>query len=535
MRTINPYFSAIVFPLFLLLAACSNGRDAQEESESVLNRGLSVEPESLDPHRHFSNSAAKVLRDIGEGLLTYSASGTLTGGVASSWNISDDGIDYIFEIRQDAKWSNGDPLTSGDFVFALRRLVSPDTASPYAEILKPIRNAEQILRGEIPPNKLAVFAIDQKTLRIELSTPTPYFVQLLTHPSAFPLHANSVRILGDKFSRPGSFISNGAYELKERNVGSSIELTRNRNYWRDSATGFDRVTYHVVQESAEIDRFRAGELDITANVDGSMFKAMLQERPDELKVAPYLGTYYYGFNLNNEPFSENLDLRRALSMAVDREGLVEVVTGRGEEPAYGWVPHGIDGYKSQSFDYLSLTKKERENEARRIYKKAGYDSDNPVRFELRYNTSVVQTRIALAVQSMWREVLGAEVTLVNEEFRVLLSNIQSMEMTEMFRLSWTGDYNDPYAFLQLFETGNPSNLTGFANSNVDELLEAAASEADEVVRMSLLADAEAAALVEHPVIPLYFYVSKHLVRESVEGWQDNVLDFHYSQHLRPRP
>ena len=528
----NPSFLLVVLCGFLAICSCGSNDDAIDESISLLNRGLTVEPESLDPHKTTSNSAGEVLRDIGEGLLTYSEDGSLKGGVASSWDVSDDGLVYSFVIRDNAAWSNGDPVLASDFVFALRRLVDPTTASPYALLLESILNAEQIVKGELPPDDLGVVAFDESTLQIQLEIPTPHFVQLLTHPSAFPLHAESTINLGDAFSSPGNFVSNGAYTLVEWIVGSSISLKRNAHYWQNSGSGFDRVSYHIVQESAEVNRFRAGELDVTSNIDGAQFAAMLDERPNEVRVSPYLGVFYYGFNLKSGLFSDKPDLRRALSMAINREALVKAVTRRGESPAYGWVPPGIDGYVSRSLDYSTLSKAQREEEARRLYESCGYNSSNPLAFELRYNTSTVQTRIAVAIQSMWRDVLGAEVTLVNEEFRVLLSNIQSMEETEMFRLSWTGDYNDPLTFLQLFESGNPSNLTAYSNPRVDSLLQDAASEADTARRMSLLADVEATALSEHPVIPLYFYVSKHLVRNNIVGWQDNILDFHYSQHLR---
>lgn len=526
------------FPIYLFIAlalsACSERGGGIDEPAAGLNRGLTAEPESLDPHRFTSNGAADILRDIGEGLLTYSADGSLVGGVASNWEVSGDGLVYTFELRQNAIWMNGDRVTAADFVFALRRLVDPETASPYAMLLESIVNVPQIVKGELSPAELAVTAVNSSTLRIGLSTPTPYFVQLLTHPSTFPLHTRSVSKLGDKFSRPGNFVTNGAYTLVDWTVGSRISLTRNPNYWGNSGVGFERVSYHVVQESAEVNRFRAGDLDITKNIDSAMFEAMLDERPDEVRVSSYLGIFYYGFNLRRGIFSDKPDLRRALSMAVDREALVEAVTGRGELPAYGWVPPGIDGYMSQSLDYSTLSKSQRETEAQRLYASAGYDSDNPLVFELRYNTSTVQTRIAVAVQSMWHDVLGAEVTLINEEFRVMLSNIQSMEVTEMFRLSWTGDYNDPLTFLQLFESSNPSNLTAYSSSEVDALLQEAAAEVDTRSRMALLQGVEATAISEHPVIPLYFYVSKHLVRNNILGWHDNVLDFHYSQHLRPK-
>jgi ABC-type oligopeptide transport system substrate-binding subunit len=264
-----------------------------------------------------------------------------------------------------------------------------------------------------------------------------------------------------------------------------------------------------------------------------MYQVIKDERPGELKVSPYLAVYYFGFNLTRPPFSENQMLRRALSMAIDRKSLVKYVTGRGEEPAYGWIPPGVENYSPQKFDYIDLSKEAREAEARSLYKEAGYGPDNPLKFQLRYNTSSDQTKIAIAVQSMWAHVLGADVSLVNEEFKVLISNIQAMAVTELFRLSWTGDYNDAYAFIQLLETDNPSNLTGYSNSTVDALLSQASAEFDVSKRRTLLEEAERVALDDHPVIPLYFYVSKHLVHPRIDGWESNILDIHYSQHLRP--
>jgi ABC-type oligopeptide transport system substrate-binding subunit len=528
-----PRARLLFFCVFVLLSSCGcdSARELGRNGSSTLNRGLNAEPESLHPHRFSSNSAANVLRDIGEGLLSYSSSGAIVPGVAESWSVSDDGLTYTFFLRSDAKWQNGSVVTASDFVSSFRHLVSPSTASPYAKLLSPIRNVNRIFLGELLPEDLGVFAIDSRRLRIELESPTAYFPQLLTHPSTFPIRDETTVDMDEKSGRSNNFVSNGAYSLSKWNVGSSISLVRNSNYWDNDSTTFDFVTYHLIQESPELNRYLAGDLDITDNVDGAMFNKLRKERPNELRVSPYLGVYYYGFNLTQGIFSKKSQLRRALSMAVDRESLVERIIGRGEQPAYGWIPPGINGYESSSFDYSQLRSDERKEEARRLYASAGYGPENPLKFELRYNSSRVEKRIALAIQSMWRDVLGAEVTLVGEEFQVLLSNIQEMSVTEMFRLSWTGDYNDPLTFLQLFETDNPSNLTGYSNSDVDAFLDSAASNKDSVARFNLLAKAESAAIADHPVIPLYFYVSKHLVRESVGGWQDNILDIHYSKHL----
>ena len=252
---------------------------------------------------------------------------------------------------------------------------------------------------------------------------------------------------------------------------------------------------------------------------------------DELRVAQYLGIYYFGFNLSRPPFKDNPQLRQALSMAIDREILVERITGRGEAPAYSWVPPGTSNYGPPRLSYAELSQKERNTIARGLYERAGYNAEKPAVIELRYNTSATQQRVALAVQAMWREVLGVEATLINEEFQVLLTNIREAQITEVFRGSWIGDYNDATTFLNLFTGDNPSNVSGYQSKTYDSLMQRAAAQVDMGRRRLFLEEAERALLADHPVVPLYFYVSKHLVRPEVRGWDDNVLDYHYSQHL----
>jgi ABC-type oligopeptide transport system substrate-binding subunit len=346
----------------------------------------------------------------------------------------------------------------------------------------------------------------------------------------FPVHQSkrSTELGEESIS---SRVTNGAYKLLDWVVGSHIKLIRNSNYWENDKTIFDNVIYHIVQDSTELTRFRAGELDITENVPSTAFSMVKEQFPDELRVAPYLGVYYYGYNLSKSKFADRVTLRRALSLAIDRELLVENVTGRGEKVAYGWVPPGFTNYSSQSIDASDMTKVERETLAVRLYQESGYGPERPLQFELRYNTSDVQQRIALAIQSMWRDVLGAEATIVNEEFKVLLSNIQAKDITEVFRLSWTGDYNDPETFLKLFESSNSSNLTGYSNASFDDLMSLARKEVNESKRRILLEKAELLMLGDHPVIPLYFYVSKHLISSRIVGWQDNILNIHASQYL----
>ena len=515
----------------IMLAACAD-RTADQPDAPALNRALSTDPESLDPQKSRSVQAADVLRDIGEGLVAYDAAGELVPGTAKSWEMSEDGLTYTFRIRPDARWSNGDPVTADDFVYGLRRLVDPATAAFYAAELGNVVNAADIIAGRRSPDELGVAASDDHTLVISLVRPTPYLLSLLTHPSTFPVHRGSIRQHGDAFARAGNLLSNGAYVLVDWEQGAVIELHRNEHYWNDAETSIDVVRHHVVtQEMAEFNRYRAGELHITSTVPPDNFEQIRADFAEELHIHPTLGVYYYGFNLTRPPFADNPELRQALSMAIDREVLVEAITGRGEAPAYSWVTPGVDNYDPVRLPYTELSQQERNAIAQSLYRKAGYSRESPLRFELRYNTSDTQQRIALAVQAMWRKVLGAEAQLVNVEFRVLLDQMREREVTQVFRSSWFGDYNDANTFLAIMQSDSAANMPGYSNPEYDELMQSAGQQLDLDRRRLYLEEAERVLLADHVVIPLYFYVSKHLVKAEVKGWQDNILNYHYSQRL----
>jgi len=516
----------------LVLAGCGNDRHADAYS-NVLKRSLGPEPETLDVHAAISLQAAIVLRDLGEGLTGYSASGELVPAAAERWEVSEDGLTYSFWLRPEARWSNGEAVVAEHFVYSFHRLVNPSTAAPYAQHLIDIENAEAIIKGDESVESLGVTANSEFELSIRLARPVPYFLKLLAHNSAHPVFPPAVEAHGNGFARAGNLVSNGAYKLEDWTMGSMISLSRNEHYWNNANTAIDRVQHFVVpDETAEVNRYRAGELDITETVSSQMFRKLKEERPDELRISPFLQVYYYGLNLTKPPFKANRKLRIALSMAIDRETIVESVVGRGEKPAYSWVPPGVSDYQAMTFSYASQSADERHATARRLYAEAGYSDKNPLQVEIRFNTSESHKNVALAVQEMWRKVLGVEATLVNEEFRVLLANMLAREKTQVFRSSWSGDYNDANSFLSIMQSDNPSNLPGFKNEEYDSLMSRAANQMNPEFRQLLLEEAESRLLAEHPLIPIYFYVSKHLVSDRVVGWQDNVLDYHYSQHLR---
>jgi len=523
--------AAVLIVAFLL----QDGQDGVESvavERNTLHRGIGSDPDSLDAHKTNALQSFTVLDDLGEGLLADDRQGGLIPGVAESNDVSDDGLRYTFRLREDARWSNGDPVTARDFVYAYRRLANPATAALYVDSVTAIENASEIIAGELPPDRLGVTAIDPLTLEIVLEQPTPYFLALLTHPSMHPIHEASVNLHGDAFARPGNLVTNGAYRLTDLRPGAIVELERNSYYWDDANTAIDRVHYHVLPEPmSEYNRFRSGELHITDSVPTDIFEQVREDYPDELKVATSFTVYYYGYNVTRPPFKDSPELRQALSMAIDRDVLVEKITRRGEQPAYSWVPPGIAGYESAQLPFASLSQQERVEQARRLYQAAGYGEDNPLEVELRYNTSDTHQRIALAIQAMWRDALGFEATLINEEFRVLLANMQAREVTQVFRSSWKGPYIDAHSFLTAFESDSPSNLAGWVSEEYDQLMQRAAAQTNPDMRNRYLEEAERLLLIEQPLIPLYFYVSKHLVSTEVAGWADNALDRHHSRFL----
>jgi oligopeptide transport system substrate-binding protein len=516
-------------------ASNTAGTSAAQHAPVILLRGNGPDPDSLDPQRARSDESQRILRDLCEGLTTLDKKAGVAPGVATEWSITPDGKTYTFKLRPNARWSNGDPVVAGDFVAALRRLVDPATASEYAQIIDVIANASDIVAGKKPLDALGVTAPDDATVVVQLSAPATYLPQLLSHTSTCPVHRPTLAAHGDSFARPGIMVSNGAFVLKEWVQNAYILALRNRYYWNDSATRLDAVRYLLIaDENAELTRYRAGELHITAVVPRGQFDWIKANLANELHIAPQLNTYFYGFNLRRVPFKDNPGLRRALSLVIDREKLAQLVLRVGELPAYGWVPPGVNEYDPQSFDYKTTPLAERLTEARRLYKEAGYSSTNPLHFELRYNSGEVHTKLAVAIASMWKDTLGAEVQLTAVEFKSLLQDIDRGDV-EMFRSSWVGDYNDAYTFLQYLKSDFGINLPHYKNPDYDVLLARAAAEVDSGKRRDLLEEAERLMLRDHPLLPIYFYVNKHLVKPEVDGWYDNIMNVVYSKDLALRP
>jgi oligopeptide transport system substrate-binding protein len=498
-----------------------------------LRRGNGPEPDSLDPQKAITQEGQTILRDLFECLTTLDHEGRPAPGAAESWVVSPDGMTYTFTLRPTARWSTGDRVTGADFVAGLRRLVDPSIASQNGALIDVVRHARDILGGRLPPDRLGVDAPDDSTVVVRLEHPAPYLPSLLSHPSTCPVHRATLPQKGTDLGRPRALVSNGAFVLSDWIPGQYIVARRNRFYWNNQKTYWDRVMYlHIEDANAEFLRYRTGELPITASIPRRQFAYIQENLGRELHVTPALSIYYYGFNLDRPPFRDNLKLRQAMNLVIDREQLAQKVLRAGERPAYTWVPGGIDHYTPQSPSYASLPTERRLQMARQLLKEAGYSATHPLRFELRYNAGEIHSTIAIAIAQVWKETLGADVQLTAEDFRTLLSDVGTGQV-QLFRSTWAADYNDALSFLQVLRSDSGINQMHYRSPAFDALLDQAAGESDPAERAATLQRAESLALRDAPVIPLFYGVARHLVKPTIAGWYDNVMNVTYSKDLSP--
>ncbi|MDX1460294.1 MAG: peptide ABC transporter substrate-binding protein [Xanthomonadales bacterium] len=491
----------------------------------LLRRGIGPEPDSLHIHEAQGLSSLHVLREIREGLFTFDQAGEPVAGVAASWRVSEDGRTWRFVMRPDARWSNGNPVVAEDFVRAWRRALDPTTQARNAQLLSAFEGAAEIMRGEAPPETLGVNVVAPGVLELRLARVTPWLPEILAHPVSYPLHALDE-------GNPRAAPVNGAFVIAEAVPHAVIRLRPNTEF-HDRASVKPSVVelYPIEDPAAELVRFRAGELDMTESIPPGRFEWLQQNLGDALRVSPYVGSFWLGLNLTRAPLKGNPALRQALSLAIDRDILTRVVLGAGEMPAWGIVPPGL-GYPWTPAS-ARLSGELRESEARRLFAEAGFDRRNAPTLELRYNTSSQHRRMAVAVAAMWKQVLGVSTTLINEEWKVFVNNRRQRVVTEVFRGGWIADYADPASFLDLFRGDDPMNWSGWSDPGFDELMKRA-TRLEGADRLGVLAQAERRLLDDMPVIPLYYYVSRHLVSPVVSGWTDNVRDIHLSRYLEIR-
>jgi oligopeptide transport system substrate-binding protein len=533
--SVNRRLLATVFYLGLVagLPGCS-GRTGQsiEASDVVeLKRGLGGEPASLDPAAASDNFSTQVIRDLYEGLTSESPRGEVVPGVASSWTVDATGTKYTFRIRPNARWSNGKAVRAEEFIRAWQRVLDPKQGSPVSSDLRLIVGASAIMAGRVPPASLGVTAPSSDVLEINLEQPAPYFPQLLAHSAAFPIYSDASARTHD----PSAWVSNGPFTLLSWRPGTSLNLSRNDAYWDRANVKIGRVQYQIASDqNAQFAAYRAGQLDMTDTVPPNAIASLREEHPDELVIAPYLATAYYGLNFASPPLRGNLKLRKALSMAIDRRRLVAALA-LGQISAYGFVPPGTWNYEPQPWEWEKLGDVERLAEARRLYVEAGYTEKAPLRLRLLFNSSPSIKQTAIMIAAMWKQELGIETSLSEEEFRVFLQSRHDKKEWDVVRLAWNADYNDASNFLDIFRTTSANNDTGYSNPTFDKFLEEASNAANPEIRRGLLEGAERLMLADYPVIPLYFFVSKRLVKPYVLGVTPNALDRVGSKSLIIRP
>jgi oligopeptide transport system substrate-binding protein len=487
---------------------------------------------TLDPQLNEDVSGSDILRDLFEGLTNQDADGNTIPGVAESWEASEGNTVWTFNLRKNAKWSNGDPVTAHDFVYAWRRAADPATASPYSWYveLMSIENGAAVLAGDKAPEELGVEAVDDYTFRVKLSQALPYFVAMTTHATVFPTHQATIEKHGDQWTRPENMVSNGAYKLTEWVLNERTVRERNEMYWNNEATILDKVVTLVISdENVALTRWRAGELDRT-EVPSGQYPRLKEELPDETHSFPRLCNYYYTFNLSDsgpEAFKD-VRVRKALAYAVDRDVIVENVLQGGQFPAYTFTPGATAGFEVPDVDFANMTQEERDAKAKELIAEAGYGADNPLKFDMLYNTSEGHKKIATAIAAMWKQKLGVEAVLANMEWKTFLET-RGQQDFELARGAWCGDYNEASTFLDLVTTPSGYNDGKYSNAEVDELMAAAKTAENPNENYTRV---EQILAEEMPVIPVYHYTGVMMLKKNVKGWPfGNVEQNWYSRDL----
>lgn len=513
--------------LLFVMAACTanenagketdskdDGKKEEESAEKVLYLNNGQEPTSFDPPIGFDSVSWSALNNLMEGLTRLGQDHEPEAAIAEKWDISEDGKVYTFHIREDAKWSNGDPVTAGDFEFAWKRLLNPDTGSSAAFLGYFIEGGESYNNGEGSADDVKVKAVDDKTFEVTLVSPQAYFLSVITNPAFFPINEKVATENPKWFAEAESFVGNGPFNLTEWEHDSHFVMEKNDQYWDAETVKLDKIHWAIIDDTnTEYQMYQSGELDVS-DVPSELSEQLL----GEAKVEDQAGDYFYRFNVNMEPF-QNLNIRKAFAMAVDQQQIVDFVTKNGEKPAYGFVSYGFADPSGKDFREVSgdLVKTNAE-EAKALLEKGmeeeGYDKLPEV--TLTYSTDDTHKKIAEALQQMFKENLGVEVKLANMEWNVFAEEQKALKF-QLSRSSFLADYADPINFLENFQTGHSMNRTGWSNEKYDQLIKDAKNEADEAKRFELMYEAEKILFEEMPIIPIHFYNQVYLYNDAVSG------------------
>ncbi|MDC9592348.1 ABC transporter substrate-binding protein [Xenorhabdus sp. IM139775] len=499
-----------------IAATVPAGVTLAEKQEVTVNNG--VEVTSLDPHKVEGGPETIIIRNLLEGLVTTGPNGEIVPGVAERWENEGYKV-WTFYLRHNAKWRDGKPVTAQDFAYSWRRLADPATGSPYTSYLQYayIQHAGDILKGIKSPEQLGVKALDDHRLQITLSQPVPYLVDMLSHTAMKPVRQDVVEKWGNKWTLPENYIGNGAYRLEDWVVNERIVLTRNPQYWNDKESIIGKGTFlPVVSGVSGVNRYRSGEIDITDNaIPPDLYQKIKRDIPDQLRISPYLCTFYYEIN-NHKPLFKDKRVREAIKLSLDRDIITERIMGQGQIPAYGFTPTYIDGGLTINPEWANWTQDQRNQRARELLKEAGFDASHPLKFTLLYNTSEQNKQQAIAAASMWQKNIGARVTLQNQEWKTSLQN-RHQGNYDVARATWCGDYNEPSAFLNVLQSMSSNNTGFYQSAAFDHFLKQALMAKDDAARKAFYQQSEAQLDKDSGLIPVYYRVSVRLIRPTVGG------------------
>lgn len=518
---ISRTFFAVLMTALLTMAA---------HAEAVYNRGQSADPQTLDPHKVSLLQEGHIIRDLFEGLVSYDAKAKIIPGVAESWSASSDGSVYTFKLRKDAKWSDGTSVTADDFVYSWRRLMDPKTGSVYSSMLFTVKNGEAVVKGEAAVDTLGVRAIDPYTFEATLTGPTPFFVETLVHPSAYPVPAAVVQKLGAEWVKPGNMVSNGAFVLQEFNPKDKIVAVKNATFHDAANVALDKIVYHALEDrGAALKRFEAGEIDAYDDIPVEQIEYVKEKFPGEFLTGPSLAIYFFWVKTDKPPY-DNVKLRRALALMVDREYLADKIWSGTMAAGYSVVPPGMEGFEPVEPDFKALTQLEREEEAKKLMTELGYGPGNPLKIELSYDTSENHRNTLVAVADMMKP-FGIEATLLNRDKKSHFGHMRDKGDYDLGRANWYGDFRDPQTFLQLPVSDNGLNYAHYKNKDYDTLVNQSSVENNVEKRREMIRQAQEVLMRDHPMLMLMHYRSKNLVSKRLKGWETNNVDTHFSRWL----
>lgn len=516
----------VLFTLVVFLSGCGGGNSERGGPSAVLKIGIGGEPRDLDPHTVSGTPEVTVILSLMEGLLAYHPTDDMIPypGIAERWEQSADGRTWRFFLRPDARWSNGDPVTASDFVYAWRRVLHPDLGNEYADWLYMIQGAEAWHRGHLTDfSKVGIQAESDRIFTVVLHEPVANFLKILLNHSFLPVHPETIEAHGGPgvrqsgWTRPAHYVSNGPYQLVEWKPNSVIRVERNPHYWDAASVRTDSIEFYPISdENTELRAFESGQLHVTNSVPVNLRPHYRKTQPEKIRFDPYAGVYFYRLNTTRAPL-DDVRVRKALSLSINRQQIIESLLRGGERLATAMVPEGIGGYEPP------VRETHHPERARALLAEAGFPGGEgfPV-LELLFNTSDNHRKIAEAIQHMWLKELGIEVTLTNKEWMVYLNTTRNMQY-DIARAGWIGNLY-PYSFLRTLQSFSPNNDTGYNDPLYDELLLRSTHALDRETRHALIRQAEERMLEAEPIIPIYWYTNVYLIDPRVRNWTPKLVN-----------